>query len=62
MRDDSPQMQPVWCSFDGTHILVNTAKGRWLGVCGGDVRVLCKTVPRRVATMESTMLDFRASP
>jgi PPOX class probable F420-dependent enzyme len=21
-------VQPVWCSFDGTHILVNTEKGR----------------------------------
>lgn len=23
-----PQVQPVWCSYDGTHVLVNTAKGR----------------------------------
>ncbi len=22
MHDGSPQLQPVWCSFDGTHILV----------------------------------------
>ncbi|MET0502933.1 MAG: pyridoxamine 5'-phosphate oxidase family protein [Candidatus Binatia bacterium] len=28
MRDGPPQVQPVWCSFDGTHILVNTEKGR----------------------------------
>jgi PPOX class probable F420-dependent enzyme len=28
MRDDTPQVQPVWCNFDGTHILVNTEKGR----------------------------------
>ena len=28
MRDGSPQVQPVWCNYDGTHILVNTAKGR----------------------------------
>jgi PPOX class probable F420-dependent enzyme len=28
MPDGTPQVQPVWCSFDGTHILVNTAKGR----------------------------------
>lgn len=28
MSDGSPQVQPVWCSFDGTHILVNTEKGR----------------------------------
>jgi PPOX class probable F420-dependent enzyme len=28
MPDGQPQVQPVWCSFDGTHILVNTAKGR----------------------------------
>ena len=23
-----PQVQPVWCSYDGRHILVNTEKGR----------------------------------
>jgi PPOX class probable F420-dependent enzyme len=23
-----PQVQPVWCSYDGTHVLVNTEKGR----------------------------------
>jgi len=28
MNDGTPQVQPVWCSFDGRHILVNTAKGR----------------------------------
>ena len=28
MRDGSPQVTPVWCDFDGTHILVNTARGR----------------------------------
>jgi PPOX class probable F420-dependent enzyme len=28
MSDGAPQVQPVWCSFDGTHILVNTEKGR----------------------------------
>ena len=28
MNDGTPQVQPVWCSFDGTHILVNTEKGR----------------------------------
>jgi nitroimidazol reductase NimA-like FMN-containing flavoprotein (pyridoxamine 5'-phosphate oxidase superfamily) len=28
MSDGQPQAQPVWCSFDGTHILVNTEKGR----------------------------------
>ena len=26
--DGSPQVTPVWCDFDGTHILVNTARGR----------------------------------
>ncbi|MGH8034629.1 MAG: TIGR03618 family F420-dependent PPOX class oxidoreductase, partial [Lysobacterales bacterium] len=26
MSDGTPQVQPVWCSFDGTHILVNTEK------------------------------------
>lgn len=26
--DGSPQVTPVWCDYDGTHILVNTAKGR----------------------------------
>jgi PPOX class probable F420-dependent enzyme len=28
MPDGRPQATPVWCSFDGTHILVNTARGR----------------------------------
>jgi PPOX class probable F420-dependent enzyme len=23
-----PQVTPVWCDFDGTHVLVNTARGR----------------------------------
>lgn len=117
MSDGTPQVQPVWCSFDGTHILVNTEKGRqkyrnlsrrraatilavdpaddnrWLEVRGtvagesehgafehidelarlymgvdkypyhqpGDVRVLFRIEPRRVATMESSMPDFGAS-
>jgi PPOX class probable F420-dependent enzyme len=26
--DGSPQVTPVWVDFDGTHLLVNTAKGR----------------------------------
>ncbi len=28
MPDGSPQVTPVWCDFDGTHVLVNTARGR----------------------------------
>jgi PPOX class probable F420-dependent enzyme len=28
MPDGSPQVTPVWCDFDGTHVLVNSAKGR----------------------------------
>jgi len=26
--DGSPQVTPVWCDFDGTNIVVNTARGR----------------------------------
>ena len=26
--DGSPQVTPVWVDYDGTHILVNTARGR----------------------------------
>lgn len=26
--DGQPQVTPIWCNFDGTHILVNTARGR----------------------------------
>jgi PPOX class probable F420-dependent enzyme len=26
--DGIPQVTPVWCDFDGTHVLVNTARGR----------------------------------
>jgi PPOX class probable F420-dependent enzyme len=28
MPDGSPQVSPVWCEFDGTHVLINSAKGR----------------------------------
>jgi PPOX class probable F420-dependent enzyme len=28
MRDGRPQVTPVWCDFDGTHIRINSAKGR----------------------------------
>ncbi|GAC1506174.1 MAG: PPOX class F420-dependent oxidoreductase [Ktedonobacteraceae bacterium] len=28
MPDGTPQVTPVWVDFDGTHILVNTSKGR----------------------------------
>ena len=29
MKDGSPQVTPVWFDYDGTHIRVNSAKGRW---------------------------------
>ena len=28
MADGSPQVTPVWCDHDGTHIRINSAKGR----------------------------------
>jgi PPOX class probable F420-dependent enzyme len=28
MADGQPQVTPVWCSYDGAHILVNTLRGR----------------------------------
>jgi PPOX class probable F420-dependent enzyme len=28
MPDGKPQVTPVWCDFDGTHLIVNSAKGR----------------------------------
>ena len=28
MPDGSPQVTPVWCDFDGTHLLVNSARSR----------------------------------
>jgi len=28
MPDGSPQVTPVWVDFDGTHVLVNSARGR----------------------------------
>lgn len=28
MSDGGPQVTPVWCDFDGTHIRINSAKGR----------------------------------
>ena len=26
--DGTPQVTPVWCEFDGTHVVFNTARGR----------------------------------
>ncbi len=28
MKDGSIQINPVWCSYDGSHILINSALGR----------------------------------
>ena len=28
MPDGQPQSTPVWCDFDGTHVIINSAKGR----------------------------------
>lgn len=28
MPDGTPQVTPVWVDYDGTHVLINTAKGR----------------------------------
>ncbi|MBI4446011.1 MAG: PPOX class F420-dependent oxidoreductase [Acidobacteria bacterium] len=28
MEDGQPQVTPVWCDYDGAHVLVNSAKGR----------------------------------
>lgn len=28
MPDGRPQVTPVWCDFDGTHVIVNSARGR----------------------------------
>ncbi|MBA2680190.1 MAG: PPOX class F420-dependent oxidoreductase [Ktedonobacteraceae bacterium] len=28
MPDGTPQVMPVWVDFDGTHVLINTSKGR----------------------------------
>ena len=28
MPDGSPQVTPVWCDYDGTYVLLNSAKGR----------------------------------
>ena len=27
-KDGMPQVTPVWCEFDGTHVIFNTARGR----------------------------------
>lgn len=27
-KEGTPQITPVWCEFDGTHIVFNTARGR----------------------------------
>ncbi len=28
MPDGHPQVTPVWCDYDGKHVIVNTARGR----------------------------------
>lgn len=28
MPDGQPQVTPVWCDYDGNHLMVNTAQGR----------------------------------
>jgi len=28
MPDGSPQVTPIWCDFDGNHILLNSSRGR----------------------------------
>ncbi len=28
MEDGAPQVTPVWCDYDGEHVIVNTARGR----------------------------------
>ncbi|MBZ5720971.1 MAG: PPOX class F420-dependent oxidoreductase [Acidobacteriia bacterium] len=28
MPDGRPQVTPVWCDFDGSHVIINSAKGR----------------------------------
>ena len=28
MPNGSPQVTPVWCDYDGKHVIINTAKGR----------------------------------
>ena len=28
MPDGRPQVTPVWCDFDGTHVRINSARGR----------------------------------
>lgn len=28
MKDGTPQVTPVWCDYDGAHVLVNSAKDR----------------------------------
>lgn len=28
MEDGSPQVTPVWCDYDGSNVIINTARGR----------------------------------
>ena len=29
LKDGSPQVTPIWVDYDGTHVRINSAKGRW---------------------------------
>src|SRR6266849_2890987 len=76
MPDGQPQVTPVWCDFDGSRVVINSAQGRVVEITEngadqhiekmakkylgqdkypfrqpGEVRVIYKIEPDRVATM-----------
>ena len=40
MSDGSPQVSPVWCEYDGNHVVINSAKGRVKAATCGGIRTL----------------------
>ena len=53
--DGSPQVTPVWVDFDGTHVLVNTARGRVKAKnLARESRVALSRRPKRAPTPTST--------
>ena len=63
MPDGTPQVSPVWCEYDGKHILVNSAKGRVKDVnMRRDSRVGCDIVdpenPYRHLSIRGRVVDI----
>jgi len=61
-RDGKPQVTPVWCDFDGTHVRINTARGRVKDKnlkANRSSRSPCRTRTTRIATCRCAGASWR---